>query len=98
MGFRAITNAAMFLFSSIVAGYLSIFYLKPLAMQSIMSVGSPRLSANALGLHGLQTPIFPTASPTINEATLWIGLVCLLGALALFALFYRTLKQIPEPR
>lgn len=98
MGFRAIINAAVFLFSSIVAGYLSIFYLKPLAVQSVLSMGSPRFSADTLGSSGFQTPLFPTASPTINDATLWVGLICLLGAVALFSLFYRTLKQIPAPR
>lgn len=96
MGFRAITNAAMFLFSSVVAGYLSIFYLKPIAVQGVLAMGNHRLSADTLG-SGFRTPLFPTVSPSVSDATLWIGLVCLVGAIALFALFYRTLKQIPEP-
>lgn len=91
MIYRAIIDAAEFLFSSVVAAYLSFFYLKPIALAGFMALSDRRFSADTFG-SGTASPFVPT------EATWWTGVVCLVGTVLLFSLFYQAFKQIPKPQ
>lgn len=92
MGFRGVMIAAGCLFSSIIAGYLAVYFLTPIAGEWLAGLGRRSsesvLASTAGGFN--PTAVMPT------DPNSWIGLLLLLGAVLLLTVFVRTLKAVSE--
>lgn len=94
MGFQGVIIAAASLFSSVVSGYMAVYFLGPLVGQWVSDLGQHLMVGGAFA--SWASAVNPTSLFIQEDPNSWLGLANLVCAVLLLGLFMRTLKALAD--